>query len=84
MINIQHFILQYFSQKNIEYDPAYVFRDCQETVRKVHRSGQIGSSVEKDIGRYLHPNPELREFLQSLIECGKQTFLITNSDFNFV
>ncbi|XP_028415649.1 5'-nucleotidase domain-containing protein 2-like [Dendronephthya gigantea] len=77
-------VFEYFAQKNIEYDPAYVFRDCQETVRKVHRSGQIGSTVEKDIGQYLHPNRELQEFLQSLLESGKQTFLITNSDFNFV
>lgn len=77
-------VIEFFQHKEIPYDPEYLFRDCQQAVQNVHKSGKLYQTVMNDIDTYLKRSPLLGELLHSLASSGKMLFLITNSGFEFV
>ncbi|XP_058940914.2 5'-nucleotidase domain-containing protein 3 [Pocillopora verrucosa] len=77
-------VIEFFQQRGIPYDPEYLFRDCQQAVQNVHKSGKMYQAVINDIDKYLKKSPHLGELLQRLVSSGKMLFLITNSGFEFV
>lgn len=77
-------VIEFFQQKGIPYDPEYLFRDCEQAVQNVHKSGKMYQAVINDIDTYLERSPLLGELLNGLVSSGKMLFLITNSGYEFV
>uniref|UniRef100_A0A0N4ZCR2 5'-nucleotidase domain-containing protein 3 n=1 Tax=Parastrongyloides trichosuri TaxID=131310 RepID=A0A0N4ZCR2_PARTI len=65
---------------------AYTLHDdIKEAVGKVHASGMMYKAVMENIDKFVHPNENLRPYLESLIESkSKELFIISNSPFNFI
>ncbi len=42
--------VQFLLQQNISYDPENLFEDVQNTIRGLHKSGQIHAELASDIG----------------------------------
>ncbi|XP_070538343.1 5'-nucleotidase domain-containing protein 3-like [Ptychodera flava] len=77
-------IIEYFTEKNIPYDPEYLYIDVHDAVKIVHYSGQMHRTVGSAIGKYLESGQKVSELLRRLKEIGKEVFLITNSAYDFV
>jgi HAD superfamily 5'-nucleotidase-like hydrolase len=84
--------MQYFLDKNIHFNPEYIFIDVKSAVNTLHRSQILHKNIVQSIDDYLVPindSPSsssiyVKEFLQRLNKNGKNTFLITNSPYWFV
>ncbi|XP_077988251.1 5'-nucleotidase domain-containing protein 3-like [Glandiceps talaboti] len=77
-------IIEYFSEKNIPYDPEYLFVDIHDAVKSVHYSGAMHRTVGNAIAKYLESGKEVSELLRRLVSMGKKLFLVTNSAYSFV
>ncbi|XP_060063842.1 5'-nucleotidase domain-containing protein 3-like [Ylistrum balloti] len=77
-------VTEFFMQKEIPYDPEYVFYDVRSAVQGVHMSGILHAKIMEDLARYLERGPEITQVLHRLINSNKKLFLITNSGFPFV
>lgn len=77
-------IVQFFIDQNIPYEPTSVFEDIDGAIADVHVSGLMHTVVEKDLSKYIEPNPQLRPLLQRMKDSGKQLFLCTNSSFRYI
>ncbi|XP_061171601.1 5'-nucleotidase domain-containing protein 3-like [Saccostrea echinata] len=77
-------ITDFFMENGIPYDPEYVFHDVRSAVQSVHNSGQLHSQIMADLETYLDKETGINLLLETLVNKGKQLFLITNSGFPFV
>lgn len=92
-------LTQYFIDKEIHFNPEYVFADIRGAVETLHRNQILHSNIVLSIEDYLLPNSPMeaennnstpsssifiKEFLQRLIANKKNVFLITNSPYWFV
>ncbi|XP_053404307.1 5'-nucleotidase domain-containing protein 3-like isoform X2 [Mercenaria mercenaria] len=77
-------VTDYFIEKNIPYDPEYVFYDIRTAVQSVHTSGVLHRTIMDDLKRFLQHGPEIKTFLDRLTNAGKRMFIITNSGFPFI
>ncbi|GBG28133.1 5'-nucleotidase domain-containing protein 2 [Hondaea fermentalgiana] len=77
-------VTDYFFNKNIEFSPAAVFQDVSSSISYVHRSGLMHRHVMEDMDTYLKPTPKLRTLLEELQGSGVQTFVLSNSNFDYV
>ncbi|XP_002738625.1 5'-nucleotidase domain-containing protein 3-like [Saccoglossus kowalevskii] len=77
-------VIQYFIEKNIPYDPEYLFFDINDAVKSIHYSGAMHQTVQNNIEQYLEKCKNIPEFLNRLVNCKRKIFLITNSSYNFV
>ncbi|CAH1781018.1 unnamed protein product, partial [Owenia fusiformis] len=77
-------ITQYFNEKNIAYDPEYVFYDVRNAVQGIHTSGLLHQKIMENLDVYIEKGPEVAELLQNLAAAGKKLFLLSNSGFPFV
>lgn len=75
-------VTEYFESQHIPYHPEILFWDVRNAVQNIHPV--MHGIVEKDVEKYLNQNPDLRKFLERLINGKKRLFLITNSPFSFV
>jgi HAD superfamily 5'-nucleotidase-like hydrolase len=84
--------MQYFLDKNIHFNPEYIFMDVNAAINTLHRNQILHKNIVQSIDDYLLPisNSEsssslfVKEFLERLNKSGKNTFLITNSPYWFV
>jgi len=53
-------------------------------VQKVHATGEMYSAVGADLQRYVHKNLGLGEYLDRLLQSGKELFMVTNSPYSFM
>lgn len=77
-------VSEFFYQHNIVYDPEYVFYDIRNAVQGIHNSGLLHQKIMEDLDLYLEKVVETKEFLEKLVDAGKNLFLITNSGFPFI
>eukprot|EP00127_Corallochytrium_limacisporum_P001108 Clim_evm19s39 gene=Clim_evmTU19s39 len=77
-------IIQYFVDRNISFDPSYVFNDVVAAIRHIHISGQLHREVIENKYKYLETRHDLRDQIQKLKKQGNTTFLLTNSSYTFV
>lgn len=59
-------VVQYLIDQEIEYEPIAVVEDIQYAISQVHLNGKMHKAVEKDITKYIEPNPSLRPLLERL------------------
>jgi HAD superfamily 5'-nucleotidase-like hydrolase len=77
-------VIQEFSDREISFDPSYVFQDVCSSISEVHRSGALHRTIVDDFSMYLRRTDSMVPFLQKLRDGGKKTFLLTNSPYPFV
>ncbi|XP_003383248.1 PREDICTED: 5'-nucleotidase domain-containing protein 3-like [Amphimedon queenslandica] len=77
-------ISEYLISHNISFDPEYLYLDVEETVKNVHYSNLVHTTIVNDPDRYIEPFPNLLPLLTRLKDAGKKIFLLTNSEFDFV
>ncbi|XP_065671544.1 5'-nucleotidase domain-containing protein 3 isoform X2 [Hydra vulgaris] len=77
-------VIEYFLQKNIDFDPGYVYYDVEKAIQDIHISGQLHMEIMNDLDRYLPKNHYLEAYLERLVNSSKKLFIITNSGFTFV
>lgn len=92
-------ITQYFIDKEIHFNPEYIFTDIRDAIDSLHRSQILHGRIVSDIDNYLLPNSQvdaesnnstisssiyIKEFLERLVKNKKNVFLITNSPYWFV
>nr|KAG5698473.1 hypothetical protein BaRGS_022003 [Batillaria attramentaria] len=77
-------ITEYFFQNNIVYDPEYVFYDIRNTVQGIHTSGILHQKIMENLDLFLVKGEETKVLLKTLVDAGKNLFLITNSGFPFI
>ncbi len=76
-------VVNLFHETRRAFDPHYVYQDCVAAMAHLAR-GQILARLRADPGRYIQDKPRLGRMLSSLRDAGRKTFLLTNSDFEFV
>lgn len=77
-------VIDYFVQKNILFDPWYIFYDVENATQLAHKTGQIHKAITDDIEKYLPEQPHLEQYMNRLYNKGKKLFLITNSSYGFL
>eukprot|EP00201_Polytomella_parva_P000403 CAMPEP_0175086566 /NCGR_PEP_ID=MMETSP0052_2-20121109/29319_1 /TAXON_ID=51329 ORGANISM="Polytomella parva, Strain SAG 63-3" /NCGR_SAMPLE_ID=MMETSP0052_2 /ASSEMBLY_ACC=CAM_ASM_000194 /LENGTH=657 /DNA_ID=CAMNT_0016358761 /DNA_START=466 /DNA_END=2439 /DNA_ORIENTATION=+ len=56
-----------------------MYMDLRVSVDMGHRDGSLKRVVAADPGRYMHPDPHLKDMLESFRRSGRRVFLATNS-----
>jgi HAD superfamily 5'-nucleotidase-like hydrolase len=77
-------IIQHLSERQAEFDPAYVYEDVSRAIQHVHSTRLLHTEIMAHLDVYLKANPALGETLWRVKQAGKQLFLATNSPFDFV
>ena len=77
-------VIDYFMQKNILFDPWYIFYDVENATELAHKSGKLHQAIMNDLERYLPKQNNLETYMNRLLSKNKKLFLITNSSFNFI
>jgi HAD superfamily 5'-nucleotidase-like hydrolase len=77
-------VIQLLRDRDISFDPSAVAADVAEAVSHAHMSGKVHEAVMKDLPLYIKPKPQLKSMLESFRRDGKELFLASNSDFEFV
>ena len=77
-------VIDYFMQKNIHFDPWYIFYDVENVVQQAHTSGRMHQAIMDDFDRYLPKQKNLEVYMNRLLDSNKTLFLISNSSFNFI
>ncbi|XP_022088139.1 5'-nucleotidase domain-containing protein 3-like [Acanthaster planci] len=77
-------VAEFLTENEIDYDPEYLFTDIHNAVKEVHTSGIMHKKVVGNVGKYLETGTGIPEYIKTLHDAGKQLFLMTNSQFNFV
>ncbi|MCL4121554.1 UNVERIFIED_CONTAM: hypothetical protein GTU68_003795 [Idotea baltica] len=75
-------VAQFFMDNDLPYHSVSLFNDVKSAIGSIHP--EMHRLVGQDISKYLIKNPKLLEFLQRLKSEGKETFIITNSPYDFV
>lgn len=96
-ISLLSSLTQHFNEKNIQFNPEYIFADIRSAIDTLHRNQILHMKIVQSIDDYLLPNTlddnnnstmsssiYIKEFLERLIKNNKNIFLITNSPFWFV
>lgn len=71
--------VDFFDALGEQVDYALLFRDIRESIDEAHRDGAIVDVIERDLPRFVTPDPELATTLHKLRSAGKKLFLLTNS-----
>jgi HAD superfamily 5'-nucleotidase-like hydrolase len=77
-------VVQLAEDLNIPYDPYWLHADVSKAINYAHGEGGMHLAIMKNITKYVHQSPKLRSYLERLQSNNIQTFLLTNSSFNFV
>jgi len=77
-------VCEFLHREQISFSPAAVFEDVTKSIGKVHLTGQMHREVMSDVERYLHRSPKLRQLLEELGESGVDTFVLSNSSFDYI
>mmetsp|Transcript_2187 Transcript_2187/g.5041 ORF Transcript_2187/g.5041 Transcript_2187/m.5041 type:complete len:566 (-) Transcript_2187:382-2079(-) len=77
-------VTEYFFSNKIDFSPAAVFQDVSSSISYVHQSGLMHRHVMADMETYLKPTPKLRTLLEELQDSGIETFVLSNSGFDYV
>ncbi|MFH4974560.1 hypothetical protein AB6A40_001269 [Gnathostoma spinigerum] len=60
-----------------------IFQDTREAVNWVHHYGDLKKTVLNDLNHYVCKDPRIKQLLIQIRESGKQSFLLTNSDYSY-
>ena len=77
-------VVQMAEHIKFPYDPYWLHADVRKAISWSHGAGGMHKSIMSDIPKYVHQSPKLRPYLERLQQNQKQTFLLTNSAFDFV
>lgn len=92
-------LIQFFVDRDIKFDPEYLFADIRGAVETLHRNKILHNEMGRSIEEFLLPNSPfdakdnntnssssiyIKKFLQRLNKYDKNIFLITNSPYWFV
>jgi len=79
-------LVQWFKDRDIQFDPRSVVEDVLNAVGDTHGSGAMHRAVADDLDRFLEPDEQgqLRQVLKQLRATGKKTMLVSNSQFWYV
>lgn len=77
-------VIQHLTDRKISFDPSAVTTDVSDALNHAHASKQVHDAVVDDLAAYVKPKPQLAAMLKSFRRDGKQLFLASNSDFEFV
>jgi len=79
-------LVQWFKDRDIQFDPRSVVEDVLSAVGKTHTSGAMHRAVADDLDRFLEPDEQghLRQVLEQLRAAGKTAMLVSNSQFWYV
>src|SRR5712692_3734024 len=72
-------IIEALEARNEKVDYHRLYDETRESIDEVHRDGSLKSELSKDLGRFIHPDPELAPALHKLRSGGKKLFVLTNS-----
>jgi HAD superfamily 5'-nucleotidase-like hydrolase len=72
-------IIEALEARNEKVDYHKLYDETRESIDEVHRDGSLKSELSKDLGRFIHPDPELAPALHKLRSGGKKLFILTNS-----
>ncbi|XP_065889371.1 5'-nucleotidase domain-containing protein 3-like [Dysidea avara] len=77
-------VSQFLIDKEIPFDPEYLYSDIETAVLEIHKSEQLHEGIASDMDKYTRDGSEMLKLLQLLKSNNKSLFLITNSPFWFV
>jgi HAD superfamily 5'-nucleotidase-like hydrolase len=77
-------VCEYFYRNKISFSPAAVYQDVSASISHVHVSGLMHRTVMGDVDKYLHHSPKIRQLLTELREAGVETFMLSNSSFDYI
>lgn len=77
-------VIDYFVEKNIEFNPAHVYRDINNMIEEVGESKEVYQIIIENMDVYLPQKKGLESYLNTLIDNKKELFLLTNRSFDFV
>ena len=77
-------VMQLAVDLSIPHDPYWLHQDVRKAIEYTHASGKMHGAIQKDVDRFIQPNPELRKFLERAVGAKKKLFLLTNSPIDFV
>jgi hypothetical protein len=66
---------KYFVEKNLSFDPSYIFDDVLKAIKYVH-AGPIHEDIMANLPLYLNKQPALIEFLIKLKKANKQVRIL--------
>src|SRR5437868_537157 len=72
-------IIEAQEARGVEVDYHKLYDDTRESIDEVHRDGSLKAELQKDLGRFIKPDPELPSALHKLRSGGKKLFVLTNS-----
>lgn len=76
-------VMEFFTNKEINYDPFNVYDDVQRAVREVHTEKHLHHEVRSNTDKYLVKDC-LQPLINKLLRDKKSLFLLTNSKFSTV
>src|SRR5260221_7410140 len=72
-------IIEALEARGEKVDYHKLYDDTRESIDEVHRDGSFKTELQKDLGRFINPDPELAQALHKLRSGGKKLFILTNS-----
>lgn len=77
-------VCEYFDKNNISFSPAAVYQDVSSSIAHVHVSGLMHRTVMADVEKYIHHSPKIPKMLAEFRNSGVETFLLSNSSFEYI
>jgi hypothetical protein len=74
----------YTNSRSYNNTTMTVTADVADAIDYAHSSGIVHNAVMADLPAYVKPKPQLKAMLESFRRDGKQLFLASNSNFEFV
>mmetsp|Transcript_20832 Transcript_20832/g.36941 ORF Transcript_20832/g.36941 Transcript_20832/m.36941 type:complete len:539 (+) Transcript_20832:72-1688(+) len=77
-------VCEFFFSNEISFSPAALYQDISSSISNVHTSGVMHGAVMNNTSKYLHKSPKLRKLLTEFREGGVETFVMSNSSFDYI